>query len=584
MGSIITSPQPVFLSSPVTVARIEFDNENTYSLMGNGGLSLGTGMRSNAGIEVDRGSQEFITDVHLLTDVDLDLAFGSTLTFNGPLNLNGHTIRHLRPGDLRINSTQGETGSIIATRGPVSGFGVVPGDLDNVSAIVAPGPGIGQLSVSDNYQQGSAGILQLELGGAKNRAFDSLSVGKTASLAGTLQIMLNGLIPSRGDQFNIIHYGQRTGTFDHIDGLEIGTTKRLVPRYGSDSLTLFTTEIDFFTSSFGNWNNMENWSSGFLPDDMTSAVIDNGGIANILNTTTPVGSLDVVNGLVSIDQNGQLNVNGITFVGPGGAIDIQSQGLNTQSMITQDAMVDGNVSVNHGAQLLITNELNMGPNGNLFVNADSTIDVLQRLKNLDVSSSTLTNGRFHIAGTLAIPNAQIITNQADLILEDAGVIKDLQSEQNVLSTLKRNTPDGSLTLKNHTLAVQEYFINAGFLGIHQSTFVAAENFQQTSGTTQLDSGTIIADYVDIQGGLFTGNGVVIGGFHNASQLTPGVGGPGALNIYGTFSQSPTGHLEMDIGGFLSGTEHDQIVVNNGGAVLDGHLELQFLDDFRPQMG
>ncbi|MCH2130501.1 MAG: hypothetical protein MK179_15255 [Pirellulaceae bacterium] len=40
MGSIITSPQPVFLSSPVTVARIEFDNDNTYSLMGNGGLSL----------------------------------------------------------------------------------------------------------------------------------------------------------------------------------------------------------------------------------------------------------------------------------------------------------------------------------------------------------------------------------------------------------------------------------------------------------------------------------------------------------------------------------------------------------------
>ena len=58
MVSIITSPQPVFSSTPVTVTRIEFANEKPYTLTGNGGFSSGIEMLSNALSEVECGSQE----------------------------------------------------------------------------------------------------------------------------------------------------------------------------------------------------------------------------------------------------------------------------------------------------------------------------------------------------------------------------------------------------------------------------------------------------------------------------------------------------------------------------------------------
>ena len=581
LGGAITSPQTILLLNSITVARLEFDNENSYALVGTGGLLFDSTVE-NAAVEVDRGAHQLQIPVDLLGDLELDLAFGSALILNASLNLNGHTMQKTRAGELQINSGQAGTGTLSATRGIVSGLGNIGGDLFNTSATVAPGPGFGQLSVSGNYVQGSTAVLQIELGGIGAGLFDVLDIAQSASLSGTLEVAPNGNIPTRGERFAILNYAQRSGTFDTIQGLEIGPTLQMVPQYGPSDLTLMTAELDFWISPGGDWQDESNWQSGEVPEFTTLAVIDNGGLADVSMPTQPIAGLDIRKGAINVQFDGALAVDGTTHIRPGGILGIFGTAA-TEQFTTNTLEVEGVFDVNEGGIATVSNDLIAAPGSTVVVGPSSFVNVLGTLRNTNTEIETLAQGAYHLSGVLAYRDARILTNQATLVLNGTqAAIEDLAGA-NALSDLANNAASGNLKLINHSLGVSFDFTNAGNLSIENSSFSAAGTFIQTSGLTSLNGGTLATTSVDIRGGQLSGQGTIIGVLLNGADVSPGLDGAGILQVQGGYIQTVDGRLEIEIAGLGEGTEHDQLDVFGGAPVqLGGLLDLRLGDGFQPQ--
>ena len=70
--------------------------------------------------------------------------------------------------------------------------------------------------------------------------------------------------------------------------------------------------------------------------------------------------------------------------------------------------------------------------------------------------------------------------------------------------------------------------------------------------------------------------------NTAGTVAPGAS-PGTLSIIGTYTQGPSGVLDMQIGGLVAGTEYDQLLVS-GTATLGGTLNTSLINGFVPVAG
>jgi hypothetical protein len=90
--------------------------------------------------------------------------------------------------------------------------------------------------------------------------------------------------------------------------------------------------------------------------------------------------------------------------------------------------------------------------------------------------------------------------------------------------------------------------------------------------------------VNIQGGSLAGTGTVNGNVTNAGEVSPGGDGTaGVLTINGSYTQTDTGLLTIDLGGTTAGTQYDQLKVT-GAASLGGTLTVDLINGFSPAAG
>lgn len=194
--------------------------------------------------------QTFNNHAEAIVDVQGDLLFGGrfgnavmnnagTLTksagtgdwqMNGTLNNAG--LVELLSGRLSVNTYQQSTGvtrlaggglaagTMTVNGGMLTGFGLVQAAVANTGGTFAPGDAIGVLAIQGNYSQGASGTLEIELGGhTPGNEHDQLNVSGAATLGGTVRIRFaNGFTPQAGDQFTILTYAQRNGSFAGISG------------------------------------------------------------------------------------------------------------------------------------------------------------------------------------------------------------------------------------------------------------------------------------------------------------------------------------------------------------------------------
>ena len=103
-------------------------------------------------------------------------------------------------------------------RGTLAGTGTVHGNVtSNDFGIVRAGGALGApgtLTVVGNYTQTQYATLMIQLAGTSAGDFSVLNVLGSALLSGLLDpVLLNGFVPSVGDQFTFLNYASFSGAF-----------------------------------------------------------------------------------------------------------------------------------------------------------------------------------------------------------------------------------------------------------------------------------------------------------------------------------------------------------------------------------
>jgi hypothetical protein len=284
----------------------------------------------------------------------------------------------------------------------------------------------------------------------------------------------------------------------------------------------------------GDWNNPANWSLG-VPKSSSNVLIDLPGInftvTHSLWKNGAFFSLTLGNTATLMVTGGGLA--GHTFNNSGNFI----VGLGTSAnLLTLNN--SGTLNVQGGA-LSVTN---LTQTGTFILGAGGTTDVLSSLINsgtIDVQAGTLTAADF--------------------------------------------TQAGSFTLEAATNAsIGNSFTNTGTVDVLTGADLAATNYSQSSGATNLANGVLDStNAIDIQGGMLSGPGTINTDVLNAGEISPGA--PGTLAINGNYTQTATGILDIGLAGTTPGAEFDQVQIS-GIASLDGVFNVNDLNNFAPSPG
>ena len=147
------------------------------------------------------------------------------LQLTGANSYTGGTL--VQSGTVRINNTTGSAfgaGAVTAASGAtLTGSGIISGAVQ-MNGTWAPGNSPGLVTVNSNVVLN--GILDMELGGVLRATpssggagyYDAINVLGGLTIGGTLNVVLsNDFVPSFGDSFEILQYGQLSGDFGTVN-------------------------------------------------------------------------------------------------------------------------------------------------------------------------------------------------------------------------------------------------------------------------------------------------------------------------------------------------------------------------------
>ncbi len=284
----------------------------------------------------------------------------------------------------------------------------------------------------------------------------------------------------------------------------------------------------------GNWYDYRNWGPMTVPSGSDYISINSGSV------TVPTGmSLESVN-LNGGSISGSFLVAG-TFSWLGGTITgtvTLASGAVLNISGTADKFVSGGV-VNNGGTV------NWSDSGNLLLNNGSVFNNLA-------------------GGTFSILNSATMyyNNGSPPTFNNAG-------------TLRRSTDTGTTSISSVT------FTNTGLVEAQAGTLNFSGHLQ-TTGATTLAGGNLTAGSFTINGGMIGGTGTLTGAVSNSGQISPGAS-PGILTISGSYTQTSTGSINLEVGGATPGSQHDRLVVT-GAATLNGTVNVQLINGYQPAQG
>jgi len=291
---------------------------------------------------------------------------------------------------------------------------------------------------------------------------------------------------------------------------------------------------------------LTNLGTGYINVGESGTALLNVGGSAVVSSTASGNNLDFGQnssgvGTVHVYGDASLSVWDIrtdsgqgTFTQDGGTVNAGGWlrlGINSNS-ISVYSLNSGNANLNQMAQI--------GESGTASLNINGGAMAVVQDMNLGLNSGT---GMVNLAG-----GSLSVTGN-----ENIGVIGSGTFNQ----TGGVNTMAANLTVAG----------NLGSTGIY--------NF--LGGTCNV-SGSVMVN----PGGTLTGIGTVSGPVANAGAVSPG--NPiGALNVNGSYAQSASGTLNIDIGGTNAGSQYSQCIMM-GGASLNGTLNIAFTNGFTPQVG
>ena len=261
---------------------------------------------------------------------------------------------------------------------------------------------------------------------------------------------------------------------------------------------------------------------------------------------------------------------------------ITTQNTNGATIIqsTLDNMtIDGKVQQNNGVSNTIKNDLTVNGSWNLnsvnlntnlnFANADGSDQTLTG--NGEVVMSDKTTNRIITDNTvLTVDTNQTIRGAGQLLANSGGMINK--------GTI-RSEGANSLTIDANALG----FENRGTVDVSNAGGLRnVGDYLQTAGATHVDSTLTLQSggVANIQGGLVSGTGTIVGDVNNTGGTVGPGNSPGTLNIDGNYMQAAAATLAIEIAGLFS---FDLLDIT-GDATIDGTISVSLLGGYAPTIG
>jgi fibronectin-binding autotransporter adhesin len=337
-----------------------------------------------------------------------------------------------------------------------------------------------------------------------------------------------------------------------------------------------------------------------------SNVLNIEGTFNNFASGTLTGGIYKVTGTLEFAAGSGLVTNDAAITLTGATAEI----LNTSN--STNALTQFADNGTKGTFTLATNTFNdaniFTNSGTIAVGAGAKFNASNQLTNFNSTTNTLTGGSYTLTGTGQFQfnnqdnSMDIVTNDAKITLAGVDTTKNSfidQTGANALANYDANGSSGALYLTtNRNYTTPGSFTNAGIVDVEKSTgtghteLTINGTYTQTGGTTTVD-GLLNATAFDISGGFVYGNAGTVAG---AATLTgnfditggtinpgDGVKKAGKLNISGTYTQSGSGILNIDLDGTTAGTNYDVLDIS-GAATLGGTLDVDAIGTYKPTAG
>jgi hypothetical protein len=190
-------------------------------------------------------------------------------------------------------------------------------------------------------------------------------------------------------------------------------------------------------------------------------------------------------------------------------------------------------------------------------------------------------------GNISSGNGAVVTNQTTATFT-------LQNDQNLsfgVGGAAATFINAGALVKNGTTGtttVAIALINSGSLEVDSGTLKLSKSYVQTAGQTLLKGGGLAgagtSSVFSLQGGHLSGAGSIAASVNNAAQVdVGGSSAEGLLSIGGTYTQTATGVLNVEVGGASNCPAADQLAVA-GKATLAGTLAISLTDGCHPSTG
>ena len=212
---------------------------------------------------------------------------GATLTSYSHIHVAEFAVVDLQGGKINALSIQLDNGRLQGNGEVFVGSGPLTGQIRNLSGTVAPGDGIGTLTLDGDFSNRPNGTLEIEIGGTTaGTEFDQFIIDGTAFIGGELDVQLFDLgsgtfQPQAGDLFEILTTTNGvSGTFDTLS-LPAGTDWNVL--YQANAIVL---EFAAFTSLPGDFDadgdvdadDFTAWQNGY--STQSGALVANGDADN----------------------------------------------------------------------------------------------------------------------------------------------------------------------------------------------------------------------------------------------------------------------------------------------------------------
>ena len=346
----------------------------------------------------------------------------------------------------------------------------------------------------------------------------------------------------------------------------------------------FGADVLWINSVGGNWSTAANWNTGTVPGPSDNVLLSNSGTYTVtLDVDATVASLTVggtsgaqtlsassrtitINTSSAISANGILNLINSTAAGVG---ILTSQGtLNIENSTINAALVNQGLLVFRGGANNLAGSFENQAGGTLRVIGDGSFSGAQ----LTLALGFTNHGLIELT---SVVNAQ----PATLIVTSGTLVNTAGAQINVLA----GSGNGGRTLTAQ-------LDNQGTLNVATSLLI------NKASVAQIDEGTInvsAGQTLQISGGTFEINarGVLQGSgtvdvsnisFTNSGSVNPG-SALGHLSVVGSFPQTASGAVNVEIGGRTLGVDYDQLQIS-GNATLAGTLNIGLTNGFRPSGG